>query len=87
MEKNVKFTILLDEQGGEDIRLLKEKKRISKGQIIRDALRAYAAMELYNSPTCANGRACFVPQMHNPQPVVQLPYSAGAHQVPEGGQQ
>lgn len=85
MELNVKFSILLDEQLDEDIKLIKEKKRISKGQIIREALRAYAAMELHSSPTCANGRGCFVPQMHNPQPVVQLPYSTAAPQGPEGG--
>jgi hypothetical protein len=50
---------------------LGEVMSCSAAQVIRTLVLAARAHTLHNSPTCANGNPCLVPQMHPPTPSAQ----------------
>lgn len=66
MPKNdVRFTALMTADDDKKLEALAKLSGDSKNQILRRGLRALYAMDVLGRPTCANGHACFVPNMHS----------------------
>ena len=58
------FNVVLDDKEKHMLSALAEKHGTSAAQEIRQAIRIRFTMIVQGVPTCADGRACFVPQMH-----------------------
>ena len=58
------FNVVLDENEKHMLDALSLHHGTSAAQEIRQAIRTRYAMACKGVPTCANGTACFVPQMH-----------------------
>jgi len=58
------FNVLLDEGEYFKLTCLAQALDCSRGRALRVSLQAAHAMTCSGVPTCANGRACYVPQMH-----------------------
>ena len=58
------FNVVLDDKEKCMLDALAAKHGTSAAQEIRQAIRTRHAMACAAVPTCANGTACFVPQMH-----------------------
>ena len=63
--KNIKMTVLLDNNSSEQLILLADYNGISKCAMIRQMIARLARMQLTNEPRCATGQRCPVPHMHN----------------------
>ena len=79
------FNVVLDGNEKNMLDALAAKHGTSAAQEIRQAIRTRHAMTCACVPTCANGMACFVPQMHSHLiPVVPQsaprPAEGGIHQ-------
>lgn len=58
----------------EHLQQLADKLQCSKAHALRTAVSALYRHECARVPTCANGQACYVPQMHpNTQAAATLP--------------
>lgn len=66
--KNIKFTILLDEATNKQLMGLKHAEHMSKGAFIRALINRCATMTYSREPTCADGQRCMCPQMHHYAP-------------------
>lgn len=67
------YNLLLSPSEHAALQWLASQQCISAASVLRRALGA-AVQHARNCPTCANGQACFVPQMHNQrQPIVPPP--------------
>lgn len=58
------LSVLFDEETKNMLTELQQKGRVSKGQVIRQAIRNVYLMTVKRSPTCANGNACHCPHTH-----------------------
>jgi hypothetical protein len=65
--KKHSLNILLDSSLREALTQLTFKWDCSAGAAMRKALRYTYTMVVHDTPTCANGARCFVPQMHTTQ--------------------
>lgn len=74
--------ILIDEPRFQNLVALASFKGISRSAVIRQLIDNDFKHSLSQRPTCANGHACFVPQMQHYQPPVQVTNSPpeGQHQ-------
>ena len=62
----IPFNVVLSSDERDMLLALSGKNGTSAAQEIRQAIRARFNHSLKHIPTCANGTACFVPQMHVP---------------------
>ena len=62
----ISFNVLLRPSDHKKLTLLAEHFHLPKAQVLRQALNAYALMELDHRPVCANGRACLCPHLLPP---------------------
>ena len=72
---NHSYNVLLSPEHMELLKELADKTSTNKSIIIRQAITSYHAMKCLHIPTCADGQACRVPNMHIPpvQPQPQVP--------------
>lgn len=82
--RSARLNALFTPDEAQEVEDLADKLRMKKGAVMRYAVHQLALMTMQNVPTCANGRACFVPQMHAQQVQVQIPtqMSLGAPDEP-----
>lgn len=69
--------ILLSPEEHNNARRLAEQAGLSLGALIRHLLVLRGLMLWYASPCCADGQRCYVPHMHPPRPVDNLPQNGG----------
>lgn len=67
------FNILLDDEEVSMLSWMAADDTTNMSIVLRQALRWRFAMSKNKVATCANGQACFVPNMHNPQGAPQPP--------------
>ncbi len=65
------FNVLLSFEEFDQLTVLARALDCSRGRAIRVAIRAAFTMKCNRIPTCADGRSCYVPQMHPIPPPVQ----------------
>lgn len=58
------LSVLFDDESAAMLTALTENGRVSKGHVIRQAVRNAHAMQILQRPTCANGNACHCPHTH-----------------------
>lgn len=58
------LSVLFDDETAAMLTELQQKGRVSKGHVIRQAIRHAHAMQVKKIPTCANGTACHCPHTH-----------------------
>ena len=63
-ERKNAFNVMLSDEDKARLEELSARTGYSKGQILRDALEGSWMHICRAVPMCANGRNCFVPQMH-----------------------
>ena len=64
MNRTHAFNVMFDPEDKARLAALSADTGYSKGQCLRDALKYAWLHRCRNVPTCANGRTCYVPQMH-----------------------
>lgn len=66
---------MLTEAEHDQLTCLAAALEVSRGAAVRKSIAHHAGMLLKGVPTCADGRRCFVPQMHAPAPnPLETPY-------------
>jgi hypothetical protein len=58
------FNLLLTQPERDMLRQLSELRNHSRGQVLRDLIKAAHQMQLQNYPVCATGQPCYMPQIH-----------------------
>lgn len=58
------FNLLLNPEDKTMLDTLADRLSVSRGQVLRQALRQEFTMRIKKVPLCATGQPCFVPQMH-----------------------
>lgn len=58
------LSVLFDDETADMLTQLTDKGRLSKGHVIRQAVRHTFAMQIQHRPTCATGNACHCPHTH-----------------------
>lgn len=58
------LSVLFDTETAAMLEALTDNGRVSKGHVIRQAVRNVHAMQILHRPTCSNGNACHCPHTH-----------------------
>ena len=68
--RDISFNVLLSSLDVDMLGALGARLRVSKGQVLRQALSSMYLMVCEDQPTCASGQGCFMAHLHNRQGVV-----------------
>lgn len=67
LKKDIAFNVMLNADEERAHKQLADVTGLTRGALVRQCMRAMHTMLVCDTPTCANGNRCYVPQMH-PQP-------------------